>query len=310
MAEYGAVTAFLAVFSGMVRIAIPIAYGSLASTICEKSGIVNIGVEGMMLAGSFGGVFGSWLSGNAWVGVLFSILFGLLFALLHGVLTIHFHTGHIISGLGINLLASGLTTLWLAAIWGNTGKSDAVASLGTVNIPLIKDIPVLGRMISGYSPFLYLLLAICLLMWILFNRTVFGLRVRVTGENPHAADSVGIKVRLVQFVCVLACGAIAGMGGAYLSIGDIGLFARDMVAGRGYIAMAVTIFGGWSPAGALGGSLLFGLAQGIQFRMQDIVPPQIVQMLPYVLTLLVLLLVKNRARGPAFGGKHFDRDAE
>jgi len=308
MAEYSAV--FLALFTGMVRIAIPITYGALACTICEKGGIVNIGVEGMMLAGSFGGVLGSYLTGSAWVGLVFSIFFGMLFALLHGVLTIRFHTGHIISGLGINLLASGLTTLWLAAIWGNSGKSDAVASLGTFSIPVIRSIPFVGSMLSGYSPFLYMLLVICILIHILFKKTVFGLRIRVVGENPLVADSVGIKVPAVQYGCVLICGAIAGMGGAYLSIGDIGLFARDMVAGRGYIAMAVTIFGGWTPFGALGGSLLFGLAQGIQFRLQNIAPSQLIQMLPYVLTILVLLLVKNRPQGPAFSGKHFTRDEE
>jgi simple sugar transport system permease protein len=302
--------AFFALFAGMVRIAIPITYGALACTVCEKGGIINIGVEGMMLAGSFGGVLGSYLSGNPWVGLLFSILFGMFFALIHGVLTIRFHTGHIISGLGINLLASGLTTLWLASIWGNSGKSDAVASLGTVNIPLIGDLPVLGRMISGYSPFLYVLLLICLLLWILFNKTVLGLRIRVVGENPYVADSVGVRVAGIQYFCVLLCGAIAGMGGAYLSIGDIGLFARDMVAGRGYIAMAVTIFGGWTPLGALGGSLLFGLAQGLQFRIQHIAPSQLIQMLPYILTIVVLLLVKNRRKGPAFSGRHFDRSEE
>jgi simple sugar transport system permease protein len=301
---------FLALFSGMVRIAIPIAYGALGNTICERGGIINIGVEGMMLAGSFGGVLGSYLSGSAWVGVLFSMFFGMFFALLHGLFTIRFHTGHIISGLGINLLASGLTTLWLAKIWGNSGKSDAVASLGTVTIPLIKDLPILGSMISGYSPLLYLLLLLSFLVGLLLNKTVLGLRIRVVGENPYVADSVGVKVTSIQYFCVLSCGAVAGIGGAYLSIGDIGLFARDMVAGRGYIAMAVTIFGGWTPLGVLSGSLLFGLAQGLQFRLQDVAPSQLIQMLPYVLTILVLLMVKNRKKGPAFSGRHFDRTAE
>ncbi|MDR2479662.1 MAG: ABC transporter permease [Treponema sp.] len=297
-----------ALFSGMVRIAIPITYGALACTICEKGGIINIGLEGMMLAGSFGGVLGSWLTGSAWIGVLFAMGFGLLFALLHAVLTIRFHTGHIISGLGVNLLASGLTTLWLVAIWKNAGKSDAVPSLGTVTIPLISKIPVLGRFLSGYSPLLYIMLLCCVLLWIILNKTVLGLRIRVVGEYPQAADSVGIKVQHIQYICVLICGALAGLGGAYLSIGDIGLFSRDMVAGRGYIAMAVTIFGGWTPFGVFGGCLLFGLAQGLQFRLQNIAPSQLIQMLPYVLTILVLILVKNRPSGPAFSGRHFDRE--
>jgi simple sugar transport system permease protein len=299
-----------ALFSGMVRISIPIAFGALASTICEKGGIVNIGLEGMMLIGSFGGVLGSYLSGSAWVGLLFAIAFGMSFALPHAVLTIRFHTGHIISGLGINLLASGLTTLWLVAIWGNAGKSDMVRSFTPVVIPRIKDIPVLGPMLSGYSPFLYMLLICCAFLWVLLNKTVLGLRINVVGEFPLAADSVGIKVPQIQYFCVLLCGALAGMGGAYLSIGDIGLFSRDMVAGRGYIAMAVTIFAGWNPIAALGGCLLFGLAQGIQFRLQNVAPSQLIQMLPYILTILVLVLVKNRPKGPAFSGKHFTREGE
>ncbi|MBC8569687.1 ABC transporter permease [Oscillospiraceae bacterium NSJ-54] len=295
--------------SGAIRIAIPICFGALACTICERGGIVNIGVEGMMLAGSFGGVLGSYLTGSAWVGLLFAILAGVLFAAIHAVLTIKYKTGHIISGLGINLLASGLTTVLLVSLWDNRGKSDAVASLGTINIPVLKDIPVLGDILSGHSPLFYILIVIGVVMWIVLYKTVFGLRVRVVGENPQTADSVGINVTAIQYICVLACGAIAGLGGAYLSIGDIGLFSRDMVAGRGYIAMAVTIFGGWNPIGAFGGSLLFGVAQSIQFRLQEVAPVQIIQMLPYILTILVLILVKNRPKGPAAAGKSFDREA-
>ncbi len=308
MPDMNLLESFASWFSGGVRVAIPIAFGALACTICEKGGIVNIGVEGMMLAGSFGGVFGAYLTNNAWMGLFFAMVFGMLFALLHAVLTIHFKAEHIISGLGINLLASGLTLLWLSAVWGNIGKSDAVASLGTVNIPLLKEIPVLGKVLSGYSPLLYILILCGILMWVVLNKAVVGLRVRVVGEFPLAADSVGINVAAVQYGCVLVCGALAGLGGAYLSIGDIGLFSRNMVAGRGYIAMAVMILGGWSPIGALGGSLLFGIAQATQFRLQAIAPPQLIQMLPYVLTIVVLLFAKNRRRGPACAGKVFHRE--
>jgi simple sugar transport system permease protein len=146
--------------------------------------------------------------------------------------------------------------------------------------------------------------------WILLNKTVFGLRMRVVGEFPLAADSVGIRVDRLQYAAVLLNGVLAGLGGAYLSIGDIGLFARDMVAGRGYIAMAITIFGGWNPVGILGGSLIFGAAQSVQFRLQNLVPPQLIQMLPYILTLVVLILVKNRIAGPAHSGKPFTRESE
>ncbi len=295
-------------FSGAIRIAIPIIYGGLACMVCERSGIVNIGVEGMMLAGSFGGVVGSYLTGSAWIGVLCAMAFAMLFALLHGVLTIKFKTGHIISGLGINLLASGITTLLLTAIWNNRGKSDSVAGLGTIQLNFLKNIPFIGEAFGNLSPLFFLMVLLIAGLWILLYKTVWGLRLRTVGESPETADSVGINVTSTQYIAVLICGALAGLGGAYLSIGDIGLFARDMVAGRGYIAMAVNIFGGWNPIGILGGGLVFGIAQSVQFRLQsDSLPVQLIQMLPYVLTIVVLVLVKNRSRGPSAAGKSFDR---
>jgi len=295
-------------FSSAIRIAIPIVYGAMACMICELSGIVNIGVEGMMLAGSFGGVLASYLTGSAWIGLLFAMAFAMVFALLHGILTIRFKTGHIISGLGINLLASGITTLLLVSIWNNRGKSDAVAGLGTVQLTFLKNIPFIGEAFGNLSPLFFLMVLLIIGFWILLYKTVWGLRLRTVGESPKTADSAGINVTKMQYTAVLLCGALAGIGGAYLSIGDIGLFARDMVAGRGYIAMAVNIFGGWNPLGVLCGGMVFGIAQSTQFRLQgDNFPVQIVQMLPYLLTILVLILVKNRARGPSAAGKSFDR---
>lgn len=295
-------------FSGAIRIAIPIIFGAMACMICEWSGIVNIGVEGMMLAGSFGGVVGSYLTGNAWIGLLFAMACSMLFALLHGILTIKFKTGHIISGLGINLLASGITTLLLTSIWDNRGKSDSVAGLGTIQLKFLEDIPFIGEAFSNLSPLFFLMVLLIAGLWILLYKTVWGLRLRTVGESPMTADSVGVDVTKMQYTAVLMCGALAGIGGAYLSIGDIGLFARDMVAGRGYIAMAINIFGGWNPLGVLGGGMIFGIAQSTQFRLQgDHFPVQLIQMLPYLLTIFVLILVKNRSRGPSYAGKSFDR---
>nr|WP_122011826.1 ABC transporter permease [Maliibacterium massiliense] len=297
-----------ALIAGALRIMIPIAFGALGCTVSERAGIVNIGLEGMMLMGAFGGVVGSFVTGSAWIGLIIAMIFGMLMAALHAVLTIRFKTGHIISGLGINLLASGLTIVLMQAIWGNQGKSPEVASLGYMKVPGFDNVPILKDIFGSISPMFLLLLAIIVLVWFVMYKTVPGLRLRSIGENPYAADSVGINVKCTQFIAVLISGALAALGGAYLSIGDIGLFSRDMVAGRGYIAMAVTIFGGWNPLGALGGSLIFGLAQSVQIRLQAFnFPVQIVQMLPYVLTILILMLIR-RSRGPAASGKSFDRE--
>ena len=298
----------VSLLASCLRISIPIAFAALGAIFCERAGIVNIGLEGMMLVGAFAGVLGSDLTGSAYVGLLFAIAAGGLFGLIHAVLTIQYKTDHIISGLGINLLALGLTTVLLQLIWGNRGKSDEVAGLGTVTIPGLADIPVVGELFGTASILFYVLIVAVVLSWIVLYKTVFGLRLRVIGDNPQVADTLGVNVYRMQYICVILCGVLAGIGGAYLSIGDINLFGRDMVAGRGYIALAATIFGGWNPLGTYAGSLLFGLAQGLQIRLQLLkVPVQFVEMLPYVLTLLALIVFRKSGRAPLAAGKHFRR---
>jgi general nucleoside transport system permease protein len=298
----------ISLLASCLRISIPIAFASLGAIFCERAGIVNIGLEGMMLVGAFAGVWGSDLTGSPYVGLVFAILAGGLFGLVHAVLTVRFKTDHIISGLGINLLASGLTLVLLMAIWGNRGKSADVAGFDNWSIPVLKNIPVVGNIIGNMTPFFYLLIVLIVASWIVLYKTVFGLRIRVIGENPQVADTLGVDVYRMQFFCVILCGMLAGIGGAYLSIGDVHFFNRDMVSGRGYIALAATIFGGWNPIGAFGGSLLFGLAQSLQIRLQIFdVPVQFIEMLPYVLTLVVLVIFRKRNRAPASVGKHFRR---
>ncbi len=304
--DMGALIASL--LASSLRIAIPIAFAALGSAFCELVGIVNIGLEGMMLAGAFAGVWGSYITGSAYLGLLFAVIAGALFALIHAVLTIRYKTDHIISGLGVNMLSLGLTTVLLQVIWGNRGKSCEVAGMGSISLPIIKDIPFLQDIIGNISPFFYLLLLAVVISWLVLYKTVFGLRVRVIGENPQAADTLGIDVYKIQFICVILSGILSAVGGAYLSIGDINLFGRDMVAGRGFIAMAATIFGGWNPLGAFGGSLLFGFAQSLQIRLQVFnIPVQFAQMLPYVITILVLAISNKNNKGPAASGKHFKR---
>jgi len=298
----------ISVLSSCLRISIPIAFAAIGAVFCERAGIVNIGLEGMMLVGAFAGVLGSDLTGSAYMGLLFAVAAGGLFGLIHAVLTIRFKTDHIISGLGINLLALGLTTVFLQLIWGNRGKSDSVAGLGNVTIPWLESIPIVGDLFGSVSILFYVLVATVIVSWVVLYKTVFGLRLRVIGDNPQVADTLGVNVYRMQYICVVLCGVMAGIGGAYLSIGEINLFGRDMVAGRGYIALAATIFGGWNPLGAYAGSLLFGVAQGLQIRLQLFhIPVQFIQMLPYVLTLLALIVFRKSGRAPLAAGKHFRR---
>ncbi len=298
----------VSLLASTLRISIPIAFAALGAIFSERAGIVNIGLEGMMLAGAFAGVWGSYLTGSAYLGLLFAMLAGALFALIHAVLTIQLKTDHIISGLAINLLSLGFTTVMLENIWGNRGRSAPVAGLGNLSIPGLRDLPVIGPILGNTSILFYLLIACLVLGWIVLYKTVFGLRMRVIGDNPRVADSLGVNVYMMQYIGVITCGVLAGIGGAYLSIGDINMFSRDMVAGRGYIALAALIFGGWNPLGVYLGSLLFGFAQALQIRLQVFeIPVHFVEMLPYIVTLLVLIVYRNRARGPIAAGKHFRR---
>jgi len=298
------------ILSGGIRIMIPIAFGALGCTLSERVGVINIGAEGIMLAGAFGAVVGSYYTGNAWIGVLFGLLSGVLLASVHAFLTVKLKTGQIISGLGVNMLASGVTTVLLQSIWNNRGKSDLVTGLQNIRIKGVENIPIIGAVLRSISPMLIILLIVAIVLWFWLYKTVPGLRARSIGENPRSPDSVGINVPRTQILCVIVSGAITAFGGIYLSIGDVSLFSRDMVAGRGFIALAVTILGGWKPAGVLGACLAFGIAQGMQFRLQEFsVPVQLVQMLPYVMTLLLMFFLRS-SHGPAASGENFHREGE
>ena len=293
--------------AGSIRVSIPIAFAALGGTLSERSGVINMGLEGTMLMGAFFGVVGSFFTGSVWIGLLTAMLAGALCGLLHSVLTIRFKCEHVLAGVGINVLASGLTVVLLQMIWNTKGKSTEVASFEMIDLPLINRVPILKDIIGQVSPMLILLALSVFGVWFLLYRTVFGLRARVIGENPEAAGSMGINVYRTQYICVTLCGILAAVGGAYMSIGDIHMFSRDMVSGRGFIALAVVIFGGWTPVGAWLGSLLFGLAQSLQYRLQSgSIPPQLIQMLPYVATLVVLIFARGgKRRAPAAEGRHY-----
>ncbi len=288
-------------FAAAIRMATPIVYASLGGIFSERVGVINIGLEGMMLASAFTGVTVSHYTRNPWLGVLAAVLMGGLIALFHAVLTVKFAGNQIVSGTGINIFAMGFTAYMSQVIWGSRGASDSVPGIEDVSIPLLVDIPVLGEIFGTHSPLVYVMVLVTVLSYVVLFRTPLGLRIRAVGEHPTAAETAGINVFRIKYLCVTVSGMLAGLGGAFLSLSHLNLFARGMTGGRGFIAMAAMIFGKWMPFGAFGASLLFGLADALQMRLQSlgILPSQIILTIPYLLTVAVLAGVVGKATPPS-----------
>jgi ABC-type uncharacterized transport system permease subunit len=288
-------------FAATLRMASPLIFASLGGIFSERAGIINIALEGMMLTGAFSGVFVTYVVGNPWVGVFAAILAGGLLGLIHGILTIKFAGDQIVSGTGINIFALGFTAYMSQIVWGSRGASQSVQGLGTVSIPFVADIPFLGDVVGKQTPLVYIALIAVIASYLILFKTPSGLRLRAVGEHPGAADTTGIKVYRTKYLCVIASGMLAGLGGVFLSLGQLSLFVNGMTGGRGFIALAAMILGGWSPIGALGASLFFGFADALQIRLQSVgaLPSQIVLTLPYILTIIVLAVFARRRSAPS-----------
>jgi simple sugar transport system permease protein len=288
-------------FAAALRMATPIAFASLGGIFSERVGIINIGLEGMMLTSAFTGVATTYFSGNPWLGVLAAVLVGGLLGLFHALLTVKFVGNHIVSGTGINIFALGFTAYMSQVLWGSRGASESVQGLEVVSIPLLKDVPIIGEIIGTHTPLVYLMLIMTVLSYVVLFKTPIGLRIRAVGEHPAAADTAGINVFKTKYLCVMVSGMLAGLGGAFLSLGHLSLFAWGMTGGRGFIAMAAMIFGKWRPFGAFGASFLFGFADSLQMRLQalGLLPPQIILAIPYILTVAVLAGVVRKAIPPS-----------
>jgi ABC-type uncharacterized transport system permease subunit len=288
-------------FAATLRMASPLIFASLGGIFSERAGIINIALEGMMLTGAFSGVFVTYVVGNPWVGVFVAILAGGLLGLIHGILTIKFAGDQIVSGTGINIFALGFTAYMSQIVWGSRGASQSVQGLGTVSIPFISDIPFVGDVVGKQTPLVYIALIAVIASYFILFKTPSGLRLRAVGEHPGAADTTGIRVYRTKYLCVIVSGMLAGLGGVFLSLGQLSLFVNGMTGGRGFIALAAMILGGWSPFGALGASLFFGFADALQIRLQSVgaLPSQIVLTLPYILTIIVLAVFARRRSAPS-----------
>lgn len=296
-------TLITSLLASMVRLSTPLILAALGGLFSERGGVINIALEGMMLSGAFTAAAVTAKTQNPWIGLLSACVAGLLVALIHAVATIQYHADQVVVGTAINILFLGVPALVSGAMFQSTGATPQLPREQTLpdwNIPLVEKIPYLGQLLSGHKPIVYFALLMVPVTYYVLFRTRFGLRLRAVGENPEAADTAGVSVERMRYAGVLLSGLLASIGGAYLSIGQNSLFARNMTAGRGFIALAALIFGKWHPVGAFLACLLFGIADAISIRMQGVVniPVQFIQIIPYLLTLVVLTGFIGRATPP------------
>lgn len=274
-----------------IRLSIPLGLAAVGTTICEKTGVINLGIEGMMLLGAFTAVLGVHLSGNPYMGVFISILAGMLVGLFYALIVIKFNSDQSVSGIGLNIFASGITVVSTRAIWKSDGLSGEVLQVPNITIPLLSDIPVIGVFFKNQSPYLYATIIIVCLSYYMIYKTKIGLRLRSIGSNKEAAMAAGINVKKYTYVAIMICGMLCALGGSYISIVQNNRFVNNMVAGRGFMAIAANIFGNNNPIGSYLSSFLFAFAQALRINLNVNIPDQFLQMLPYVATLLVLTLI-------------------
>jgi ABC-type uncharacterized transport system permease subunit len=287
-----------------LRISVPYALSALGASFSERGGVINIALEGIMLNGALAYVLGAHASGNPWLGVAAALVAGAVTAALHALVTITFKADQITSGLGINLLAAGLTRFVLTAVFHSSSNSSRVVGLPDWHLPLIGDIPALGRVLS--TPIVLIAIALVVLgQWLLF-RSVFGLRLRSVGERPEAAATLGLSVTGLRYAGVILSGLLAGLAGAWLA-SEQHSFTDGMTGGRGYIAIAAMIVGKWTPFGAAAACLMFGAAEALQIQLQgSAFPNELLQTLPYLITMLALAGFIGRAIAPRSIGVPYD----
>ena len=303
-------TAFLiSLVASGIRLAMPVLLAVLGEIFSERSGVLNLGLEGIMAMGAFGGFAGAFASGDAWLGLLAGLAAGAAMGLVMALFSVTLKTNQVVTGISLVILGTGLSAFMYRELFGVSSRPPRVEGLPDLNLPVLGQIPVVGPILFQHSVVVYLAVALVVLSWAALFRTTWGLKVRAVGEAPSAADTSGINVAQIRYVCVIVGSALAGLGGAVLSVAQMGLFVENMVAGRGWIAIGLVIFARWRPSLALAGALLFGVADALQFRLQALgfaaVPYEFLLMLPYLLTILVLVGSSQRQAGPAALGEPY-----
>lgn len=303
--------AIIYLLTSTLRSGTSIAYTAMGGVLSERSGVVNIGLEGIMTASAFGAVVGSYVTGSPWMGVLFAMLIGIAISAVHAVICITCGGNQSVSSMALILLATGFSGIATKAIFGRQGTTEQVANISS--FPALNNIPVIGPTLATLSPLVYISFIVMLILVYVFKKTSFGLHITMVGEHPKAAETAGINVHRVRYFCVLLSGVLGGLGGATLSIGQMNLFQEGMVAGRGYLAMAAVIMGNWTPLGAFGAAMFFGFFNALQVYLQtrpgNPIPTEFVQMIPYIACVLIMVYSssKRRHNGVAASGKPYTK---
>jgi simple sugar transport system permease protein len=285
----------LGLFQAMLRMSLPVLFAALGGMFCERVGVVNIGLEGIMLNSAFFAVFATYASGNPWIGFLAGVLSGVGLGVIIALLTVRYYGNQIVVGTGINVFGLGFSAFMCQRIWGSRGASESVTAL-----PIFR-VPYLERVLGENTVLLYLAFLLVILSHLFLFYTPWGLRVRAVGENPQAADTAGVDVHRYKMVFVSLGSGIAALGGVFLSLAHLNFFAWGMTSGRGFMGLAAMIFGKWTPVGCFLSSLLFGFTDALQMRLQalGILPSQIILLFPYLVTILVLSGFVGRATPPS-----------
>lgn len=307
--DNGFVHAIVAIVGSTLRQATPLIFAALGGVFSEGSGVVNIGLDGMLTMGAFFAVYGSYITNNPWMGVLFAVIAGAATAVIHAFLSIHLKADQVISGTAINIFSSALTSYLLMVLFKRQGQTDGVT---TPYYPkeFMGKIPVIGGLLKEVNWYVFIAFGLVILSSYILYKTPLGLRIRSVGEHPRAADTLGINVYKIRYFCVILSGALAGLGGASISLNTTNLFREGMVSGRGYIALAALVFGNWKPVGAMGACLIFAFADAFQIVAQGFgwtLPLEFYSAIPYVFTMIVLAGFVGKTVSPAADGVPYEK---
>lgn len=295
-----------------VRMAVPLIFIAVAELYSERAGMVNIGLEGLAAIGSLVGFLIAFITGNTWLGILCGALSGVLVNMIYAYATVTLCADHVVYGMAINIFAPALAAFIYRIYFGAGSDLSKIELMSGVGIPYLKDIPFLGDLLFNQTPMVYIAIALVIFTSIYFNRTRSGLNYKAVGEHPQAAATLGIPVVKIKYLSCMICGALAGLGGAYLTTCYANTYTPGNVAGRGFIALAAVIFGRWTGYGVMLACLFFGFCDALQIRLQvgsAGIPYQFFQMIPYIATIIVLAILGSKKSGPKANGKPYRRES-
>ena len=301
-------TVLVGVLASGIRLATPYLFAALGETFGQRSGVLNLGVEGQMLLGAFAAFYVTFQTGQLGLGILAALIAGALMGLAMAFVTVNLQAEQGISGIGFYLFGLGMSDLLFQKLLGTV---ETVSGFPSLHIPLLADIPILGEIFFQQNLLVYIAYLLVPISWFILNKTTLGLNIRAVGENPQAADSLGVNVARIRYFTIILGGTLSGLAGASLSVGLLNVFQQNMTSGQGFIAVALVYFGGWRPVGVLRGALLFSMVNALQLWVQikNIpIPSDFAVMMPYVLTILALVVAVKRERPPQALSKPFERE--